>query len=450
LAVVALTGTGLLIVLALGLFVNNFWYAIVGIVGLAIAVAAAWPALTKTGVHRAWSALAMVAGMGLLVVAVIGASDSAWLSAIRLAAFGILFTLTTTAARAAMIHSNKADVAAQFHKVTPPARPVLICNPWSGDGKVVKFGLPDLASSMGVETILLDRGLDLEQLARDAVARGADCLGMAGGDGSQALVASIAVEHNLPFVCIPAGTRNHFALDLGLHRDDPGLDLVAFRDGIERTIDFASVNGRLFVNNASLGVYATVVQQAGYRQAKAETTTRLLPDLLGKTDEPFDLQFTSPEGLEVIGPLIVQVSNNPYVTRASTDLAQRRRLDTGMLGVVAAEASGGADAAHVVAGFLTGHPGEGAKLLSFTCKGFQVRSQSGTAYVGIDGEALRLPTPLDFQIHPRGLKLLVPKDNRGRAVRRRARDTNLRDLLSLAVHPQHPMGNTTPPLLEGA
>ena len=68
---------------------------------------------------------------------------------------------------------------------------------------------------------MLDHGLDLEQLARDAIARGADCLGMAGGDGSQALVASIAVECGVPFVCVTAGTRNHFAQDLGLDREDP-------------------------------------------------------------------------------------------------------------------------------------------------------------------------------------------------------------------------------------
>ena len=93
---------------------------------------------------------------------------------------------------------------------------MLICNPWSGGGKVERFGLVELAHELGVETVMLDHGLDLEQLARDAIARGADCLGMAGGDGSQALVASIAVEHDLPFVCVSAGTRNHFALDLGL------------------------------------------------------------------------------------------------------------------------------------------------------------------------------------------------------------------------------------------
>ena len=171
---------------------------------------------------------------------------------------------------------------------------MLICNPWSGGGKVEKFGLVELANELGVETVMLDHGLDLEQLARDAIARGADCLGMAGGDGSQALVASIAVECGVPFVCVTAGTRNHFALDLGLDREDPRTSVHAFRDAVERRIDYATVNDRFFVNNVSLGVYATIVQQDGYRDAKVETTKALLPELLGNTDEPFDLQFTTP------------------------------------------------------------------------------------------------------------------------------------------------------------
>jgi diacylglycerol kinase family enzyme len=102
-----------------------------------------------------------------------------------------------------------------------PKRPVLLCNPWSGGGKVVRFGLKAMADELGVETVFLDRGLDLAELARDAIARGADCLGMAGGDGSQALVASIAHEHDIPFVCISAGTRNHFAQDLGFDKASP-------------------------------------------------------------------------------------------------------------------------------------------------------------------------------------------------------------------------------------
>ena len=119
---------------------------------------------------------------------------------------------------------------------------------------------------------------------------------MAGGDGSQALVASIAVEHGLPFVCVSAGTRNHFALDLGLNRDDPRESMYAFRDADERKVDYATVNDRFFVNNVSLGVYAKIVQEESYREAKVDTTKTLLPEMLGRQAEPFDLQFTTPDG----------------------------------------------------------------------------------------------------------------------------------------------------------
>ena len=171
------------------------------------------------------------------------------------------------------------------------------------------------------------------------MADGADCLGMAGGDGSQALVASIAVENDLPFVCVSAGTRNHFALDLALDRNDPRRSLHAFTDAVERRVDYATVNDRFFVNNVSLGVYATIVQQEGYREAKAETTRRLLPDMLNRSEEPFDLQFVTPDGREVDGCFLIMVSNNPYVLGPSLDVSQRRRLDTGRLGVFAVGAA---------------------------------------------------------------------------------------------------------------
>src|SRR5204863_2500437 len=94
---------------------------------------------------------------------------------------------------------------------------------------------------------------------------------MAGGDGSQALIATIAAELGLPYACIPAGTRNHFALDLGVDRDDVAGALDALIGGRERLVDLAYVNGRVFVNNVSLGVYGDAVQKAGYREAKIRT-----------------------------------------------------------------------------------------------------------------------------------------------------------------------------------
>ena len=100
-------------------------------------------------------------------------------------------------------------------------------NPRSGGGKVVRFDLKHKAEALGAEVTLLDGPgyVDVAALVRDAVAGGADLLGVAGGDGTQALVAGIAAEHDIPLLVISAGTRNHFALDLGLDRDDPSTCL---------------------------------------------------------------------------------------------------------------------------------------------------------------------------------------------------------------------------------
>jgi diacylglycerol kinase family enzyme len=151
-------------------------------------------------------------------------------------------------------------------------------------------------------------------------------------------------------VCISAGTRNHFALDLGLDRDDPRKGLVALREGVQRHVDYATVADRRFVNNVSLGVYATIVQEDDYRDAKRGTSLAKLPELLGRQAEPFDLQLTTPEGREVDGAFLIMVSNNPYVFGPAPDVAQRRSMDSGRLGVVAVTATTGAEAARLVAG----------------------------------------------------------------------------------------------------
>jgi diacylglycerol kinase family enzyme len=344
-----------------------------------------------------------------------------------------LIAVAVLAAQTALSSYLRGTGAAGVRHARRPRHAVLLCNPWSGGGKVEKFGLVGEANSLGVETVLLDHGLDLEVLAREAVADGADCLGMAGGDGSQALVASIAVEQNLPFVCVSAGTRNHFALDLGLDRRDPRQSLHAFTDAVERRVDYATANGRFFVNNVSLGAYASIVQQEGYRDAKAETTSRLLPDMLGQHGEPFDLQFVTPDGQEVDGCFLIMVSNNPYVLGPSLDVSQRRRLDSGRLGVFAVSAKTGAQTAEVITLALVGRGSASGSGFQFECDTFEVRSRSGKAYAGVDGEALELDTPLVFRIHPGGLGLLVPDGNMEAAVRRQAREVHVRDLVSLAT-----------------
>ena len=158
---------------------------------------------------------------------------------------------------------------------------MLFFNPRSGGGKAERFKLADEARARGIEPIELGPPWDLEALVRGAVERGADALAMAGGDGSQAIVAAIAAERGLPYACIPAGTRNHFALDLGVDRDDVVGALDAFVDGGERIVDLAEVNGRVFVNNVSLGLYAEAVQREEYRDAKLRTLLDTVPDVLG-------------------------------------------------------------------------------------------------------------------------------------------------------------------------
>jgi diacylglycerol kinase family enzyme len=400
-------------------------------VGLAVAVAGGWWLITEHPPRRWIGLVGALVGLAILVSAVFAAADGDQ-PVLRLAVVLALFVVMVGSARLAVVRDLHTLDAARPHGVTRPSHPVLLCNPWSGGGKVDKFGLVALANELGVETVMLDRGLDLEQLARDAVARGADCLGMAGGDGSQALVASIAVECGLPFVCVTAGTRNHFALDLGLDRDDPRKSVYAFRDAIERRIDYATVNDRFFVNNVSLGVYATIVQQDSYRDAKAETTKALLPELLGNTDEPFDLQFDTPDGTEVDGAFLIQVSNNPYVIGASLDITQRHRVDTGTLGVIALSGASGKDAAAVAALAAIGQRNKSRNWHEFTAERFEVRSRSGSAFAGVDGEALDMPTPLVFTIQPGGLRLLVPAGNLEAAEQRRSRDVSFRELLTVA------------------
>jgi diacylglycerol kinase family enzyme len=361
---------------------------------------------------------------------VLRAGGEDWASVVRLAIALALLAVAILAARAAVAVNLGASTAG-WVQVAKPRHPVLLCNPWSGGGKVQRFGIAEVAESLGVETLMLDRDLDLGELAHGAVADGADCLGMAGGDGSQALVASLAVEHDLPFVCVSAGTRNHFALDLGLDRDDPRHSVYAFRDALERRVDYATVNDRFFVNNVSLGVYATIVQRPEYRDAKAHTTQQLLPALLGG-QEPFDLQFVTPDGQEIDGAFLIMVSNNPYVLSASPDAAQRRSVESGRLGVFAVSASSGAQAAEVITLALAGRASASPHAHVFECEEFVVDSRSGTAFAGIDGEALELPTPLRFRIHPGGLRMLVPEGNADVARRRQAHDVRLSDLARMA------------------
>jgi diacylglycerol kinase family enzyme len=435
-AIIALVAIASCAALILLFLIHSGFHIVIGLAGVALAGAGAWWMVTEPGRRRIGGVIAVVLGFVAVATSLANALTGTETVVIRLGAAVVLMGVASACTRFALVSEiHELDRERQPRR---PRRPVLICNPRSGDGKVERFGLVPAAREMGVETVVLEQGDDLEQLARDAIARGADCLGMAGGDGSQALVASVAVEHDLPYVCVSAGTRNHFALDLGLDRDDPRETLRAFGEAVERRVDYATVNGRLFVNNVSLGVYATIVQQDSYRGEKTQTAAAMLPELIGPEATPFDLQFTTPSGDDVDGAYLIMVSNNPYATTASLEAVTRPRLDTGTLGVIAVSATTAAEAARLMARSALGLRRSSPFWHEFTTDAVEIGSRSGTALVGVDGEAGEMPTPLRFRSHPGGLRLLVPADNPAVTALRRARGVHVRALLDVALgRPPH-------------
>jgi diacylglycerol kinase family enzyme len=405
-AVIALITPAAMAVVAAVALAGDVPIAVLAVGLVLLANAAIWFALTERGALRdVGAAVAVLAGAGLIVVLA-----THWQGLLVLAALFLLLALFGLAARYALGQTGQAALgrtAAATLPVGAANSGALIINLKSGGGKAERFDLAGEARLRGIEPIVLQAGDDLLELAESAIARGAEVIGMAGGDGSQALVATVAARRDVAHVCVPAGTRNHFALDLGLDRDDVVGALDAFTDGVERRIDLARVNDRVFVNNASLGVYAKVVQSGAYRDAKLRTWTDMLPDLLGPNAEAIDLQFTTPDGTQCDDAPLVLVSNNPYELTHLSGAGTRERIDTGLLGIVAAQVRG-ADVSKLVALELVGQAERYPGLLSWSSPEFEVRSR-GPVEVGLDGEALVLEAPLHFASMPGALRVRLPR-----------------------------------------
>ncbi|MEY9857819.1 diacylglycerol kinase family enzyme [Catenulispora sp. GAS73] len=314
----------------------------------------------------------------------------------------------------------------RYRRSARSRKPVLIMNPESGGGKVGEFALVAKAESLGARVILLDPGAgqDVAQLAHQAVADGADLLGVAGGDGTQALVAAVAVEHDLPFVVLSAGTRNHFAMDLGLDRADPASGLEALRDGVELRVDLGTVAGRPFVNTASFGAYAAIVQDERYRDSKAGTALDSLPDLLPGDDAALTVNV---DGDQLPTPQMLLVSNNPYLESGTLGGGRRPRLDRGVLGVVAVRVDGALSAAQMA---LLG-AGSGAVTVR-DAREVRVDAAEARIPVAVDGEALSLETPVVCTIRPGVLRVQVPRRRPDTSPPRPLR-TEWRTILGLAI-----------------
>jgi len=267
----------------------------------------------------------------------------------------------------------------------------LIVNPHSGSGNDADELLRE-AKVRKIAVHSLEERDDVAELARGA---DADALGIAGGDGSLATVAEVALERGLPFVCIPFGTRNHFARDIGLDRDDPvgALDALVHRE--ERVIDVGRANGRLFLNNVSLGIYGDAVQQPGYRGAKARTLLETAAHVLGPSAHAPGLVVVDDEGRSHVDPAVVLVSNNPYSLEPPHAPVMRPRLDSGQLGIIVLDTP-------------RGGPGPGR---SWTAARLELTAPA-SLHAGLDGEAVDLNSPLELVSRPGALRVRVLSTHR--------------------------------------
>ena len=373
---------------------------------LVVLLAAGWFALTRTGARRVIAVVVAVAVVVALVAAVVGGERY------RLGLVGSSGSSGSSSRSRSRDYALGATVGALDAERDPrhagagghPRRAVHEPQVGRRQGRAVPpRGRVHAARD---RPVVLEPGMDWLQTVRDVAASGVDVLGMAGGDGSQAMVGTVAAELGLPMVVVPAGTRNHLALDLGLDRDDVVGALDAYGEAVERTMDLADLNGHVFVNNVSLGLYAAIVRSPEYRDAKVDTTLATLPQVLGPDTEPFDLRFTGPDGVEHRGAHLIQISNNPYGTRREFEPpppghppARRRRPGA---------RQGTAAPAAFLAALATGHPERFEGLTSWATPTFEVTSDAPID-IGLDGETMVMDPPLRFSIRPSPVRVRLPK-----------------------------------------
>jgi diacylglycerol kinase family enzyme len=259
----------------------------------------------------------------------------------------------------------------------------LIVNPHSGEGRPSADELAAEAERRGIHVHVLRRGEDAEALARSA---DATALGMAGGDGSLGPVATIAIERDLPFVCVPLGTRNHFARDLGLDRDDPVDALAAFA-GEERRVDVGRLDGRVFLNNVSVGLYARLVhrRERHRRRSEALAGARALWLVL-RNRRPLRLTIDG----ERVSARLVLVASNAYELSLFS-LGERSSLTDGLLHLYTARR------------WL---PREWRER---SAPRFTLDAAGGALPGAVDGEPVVLEPPVELELAPQALRVLVPE-----------------------------------------
>jgi diacylglycerol kinase family enzyme len=289
---------------------------------------------------------------------------------------------------------------------------IVILNTSSGSNRIED--LPDhlaglfKAAGAPAHIVPLSAPAEAPAAARSAVDRGADVVVAAGGDGTVNSVASVLVGSNVPLGVIPRGTLNHFARDAGIPVDlQRAVDTVAH--GRVTRVDVGEVNGRVFLNNSSIGIYPSIVverealRHQGYWKwtAFAVATVRILRHYRGVV-----VRITAGESTHTARTPFLFVGNNQYRVEGR-HLGARDRLDSGRLFAYLAPRVHARDLPKLLGRALIGR--EHDTLESFAAVMLRVDTpERRRLRVATDGEVVVMSTPLNYRVRPSALGVIVP------------------------------------------
>jgi len=411
--------TGIVYVLLAGavilLFIHNMGFVITLSLTTILVVYAAWLLLVGSGKRKLLGIVALVVSivLGVFAFAYLLADAKNRRALLVVSTLSLVYVLLAGLLRRKYWQDRRE--AGERAATTHFQKPYLIINPKSGDGRALKAHIPELAKRQGIQVVLTQRGDDVETLAQKAVQNGADVLGISGGDGSIGAAAKVAIEHDLPLVVLPGGTRCHFARDLGLDPERITDALVGF-EGVERHIDVGEINGRVFLNNVSFGLYADIVDRPGYREHKVQKTREVLQAVTAGSGRTYDLRFSDgPRHFERAVQVLVGV--NRYNTLNVLELGQRSRLDGGVLQVIVLTRLTSSIVRRLLkaVGIHQLRSEHVAEFYEWTTDAFEVGSTTQSLVVGVDGEREVYTVPVRVRVLPGALRVYVPAEGiRGR------------------------------------
>ncbi len=297
--------------------------------------------------------------------------------------------------------------------VPAPRRLIVIVNAGSGTGSdpALAERLKTLFRESGADAeIRVVQGADIDATVKAAVATRPEVIVAAGGDGTVSAVSAALVDSEIALGVLPLGTLNHFAKDLGMPLDVAAAAAVVACGPIGR-VDVGEVNGRVFVNNSSLGLYPDIVRDRERQQrrlGRGKWPALLWATLAALRRYPFLAVRLSVDGSEdVYRTPFVFLGNNEYRMEGFA-IGERDRLDDGLLSLYIAQRPGRARLFQLAIHALFGKLRQARDFRVFRATEIVVESKHRRLRVATDGEVTLMTPPLRYRVRPASLRVVRP------------------------------------------